>query len=611
MSDQNIIGEPEIIARDIDALHEATNYAEAFDRAVKGLVKYPADRELRYLSVLSLARMGAVEQARSLHDKYDIPSQGTPKALSLAPRLVKDLALELPDHLRDVKLHEAAEGYLAAFDKTGSPFPGINSAAIYAWIGDVEKAREISRRIVQDKELSVLDPVTGGGIKFWDAATLTEAWFILGDMAKTEAWANRAAGVANGNQSLLSTVSRSLKRTAAALGSDPCWLKQLKPATVIHYCGHIMAARGKRGRFEPRQEDEVRAEINAKLERLKVGFAYGSLAAGADILIAEEVLRRGGSLHVVLPFRKKEFIEKSVKPSGQRWVKRFHACLRHENAAKPIFATDHGHQEDDTLFTYASRIAMGLAVLRGRQLDTTVEQIAVWDGQPSAGLAGTALDVDFWERSVRESVLVEIEPSKQETEARTRRRTRLDAKRRARAMLFADAKGFSKLEDHQLPLFVKHVVGAWTDVIARHHGTVLFANSWGDALYPVFRRASDAADCALDLQEAMRKLREDETIDLPKELTLRIGGHLGPVYSSHDPILGRTNFFGAHVSRAARVEPATPPGFVYVTEPFAASLALDPDRAFIADYVGVTKAAKKYGAMPMYLLRRRATGPLE
>jgi hypothetical protein len=47
----------------------------------------------------------------------------------------------------------------------------------------------------------------------------------------------------------------------------------------------------------------------------------------------------------------------------------------------------------------------------------------------------------------------------------------------------------------------------------------------------------------------------------------------------------------------------TPPGSVYVTEPFAAAIALEPDGKFACDYVGHMPAAKGYGNLRMYLLR--------
>ena len=58
------------------------------------------------------------------------------------------------------------------------------------------------------------------------------------------------------------------------------------------------------------------------------------------------------------------------------------------------------------------------------------------------------------------------------------------------------------------------------------------------------------------------------------------------------------------VSKAARIEPVTPPGAAFVTEPFAAILALEAGGRFACRYVGRIPLAKKYGDYPMYRLTR-------
>jgi class 3 adenylate cyclase len=177
--------------------------------------------------------------------------------------------------------------------------------------------------------------------------------------------------------------------------------------------------------------------------------------------------------------------------------------------------------------------------------------------------------------------------------------------RRTRAMLFGDIRGFSRLADAELPRFVDIVLGAFAKVIDGYGIDVLLANTWGDGLYLVFDNAGQAARCALDLQAAMAAI-DLAGAGLPDHLALRIGGHLGPVYAGRDPIMKQNNFFGAHVSRAARIEPVTPEGCVYVTETLAAVLAIHNAAEFACDYVGMTEAAKHYGAMRMFLLRRTA-----
>ena len=88
------------------------------------------------------------------------------------------------------------------------------------------------------------------------------------------------------------------------------------------------------------------------------------------------------------------------------------------------------------------------------------------------------------------------------------------------------------------------------------------------------------------------------------ELALRLGGHVGPIFPVIDPILNRQSFVGAHVNRTARIEPVTPPGAVYVTSPFAAALELAGGHSFACDYVGQRPAAKDFGVLRMYRLRR-------
>jgi class 3 adenylate cyclase len=119
----------------------------------------------------------------------------------------------------------------------------------------------------------------------------------------------------------------------------------------------------------------------------------------------------------------------------------------------------------------------------------------------------------------------------------------------------------------------------------------------------VLADASTAADCALDLQDAMGSI-DLESEGLPKHLALRLGAHLGPIFRYHDPVIDRPDFTGSHVSRTARIEPITPEGEVYVSEPFAAALVLANRRDLACDYVGHMPMAKGYGRFRMYRLRR-------
>jgi class 3 adenylate cyclase len=247
-------------------------------------------------------------------------------------------------------------------------------------------------------------------------------------------------------------------------------------------------------------------------------------------------------------------------------------------------------------------LAMGLALLRACHICAPIEQIAVWDGKPAEGLVGTSADIARWQRTGQPQTIISVAGSTQPSQSPSTSSDRTE--RRTQAMLFGDVKGFSKLTDEQLPRFVEIVLGTFARVVGQFRKDVRLVNTWGDGLFLVFDNAGQAADCALSLQEAMNEI-DLAAVGLPETLALRLGGHLGPVFSAVDPVLKRNNFFGAHVSHAARIEPVTPDKLVYVTETFAAVLALHNADAFVCNYVGMTSAAKDYGQMRMFLLARK------
>ena len=57
------------------------------------------------------------------------------------------------------------------------------------------------------------------------------------------------------------------------------------------------------------------------------------------------------------------------------------------------------------------------------------------------------------------------------------------------------------------------------------------------------------------------------------------------------------------ITIAARIEPVAVPGTVYVSEPFAALLALEAPGRYSADYIGQTELPKQFGAMRLFALR--------
>lgn len=174
-------------------------------------------------------------------------------------------------------------------------------------------------------------------------------------------------------------------------------------------------------------------------------------------------------------------------------------------------------------------------------------------------------------------------------------------------MLFADMVGFSKLQEQDTPAFLVHFLGEIARVVGEAGVKPAFLNTWGDGLFMVFDEVTDAAEFALKLRDAVLKT-DWLAHGLPAGTSIRIGMHAGPVFPAEDPIIGRRNFFGAHVNRAARIEPVTVPGAVYISEQMAALLAASGARQFACDYLGTMELAKHYGESVLYRLRRTHEG---
>jgi class 3 adenylate cyclase len=161
---------------------------------------------------------------------------------------------------------------------------------------------------------------------------------------------------------------------------------------------------------------------------------------------------------------------------------------------------------------------------------------------------------------------------------------------------------FSKLDEDGVVRFGKHFLGAIGRLIATSAYAPVLKNTWGDGLFFVFASVRHAGLFALALRDLVNGTNWASS-GLPVGMNLRIALHAGCVFRYTDPITERPNYLGTQVSRAARIEPVTPPGHVYASESFAALTSAEGVAEFTCDYVGQTPLAKGYGTFPTYHVR--------
>jgi len=588
---------------------------QAYNAAQSGLARWPDHVRLRQLQGLALARSGDVERANQLLGKLADEGRGDAETLSMLARTHKDLALAAKDASKRAQHLEAGfRLYTRAFENArrddsnaGAYYAGINAATMAVLTGELERARDIAREV---REICERDDAVGEdeSSRYWKEATLGEAALILGDSDAADLHYTRAAALAGDRFGDMSSTRRQARLLAAHLpGDGAVHAEALRIPPVLVFTGNMIDQPGRPvPRFPPTIEAAVRAALRERLAALRPVAAYGSAACGADILCHEIVREMGGETHIVLPFPPAEFRSTSIDFAAGNWGERFERALAAADSV--TIASDHRASGSAATFEYANLIVTGLGGLRAEVLDTNLRALAVLD--PGAmGAAGGAVSLaSLWEkrrlavehidlsrlRGGRADPTVAV-PEGDESGGRV-------VQHEMRALLFADAVGYSQLSEDQIPGFISGFLESVAELNRRTVHRFEHVETSGDGLYMVFRNVDDAGHYALELSALMREF-DREACGLPPGFDLRIALHCGPVHCARDPITGGNLYTGPHTSRAARIEPITPPGQVYASSAFAAVAAASGVDGLAMRYVGRIPLAKGYGTLGLYCVR--------
>ena len=603
---------------------------EACDVFRQAIAAHPGDAELLYWGALAHARAGAGARAHALLDeaqKSPHSSFRLADVLSLRGRLWKDVFARAPEPAAATAIaiaKRARDQYLAAYALARDPYPGVNAATLSMLLGDGAAARQLAA------EIAAHLPAPSASTTCWDHATAGEIALLLGAFDRGRERYTAACALAAHDAGTIATMRRQVTLLARVIPRAGEVLEVLPAADVLAFAGHLIDAPHRTTpRFPGALAPAVAAAIGARLARMHLPVVYASAACGADLIFVEAALDLGAEVNVVLPFDREDFVRTSVAPGGDSWTKRFDYAL--SRAARVIMATEERYLDDDVLFEHAAMLLEGLCVLRAAQLETAPALLCVVDAAAPGRVGGTLASYERWVRNVGTPEVIELQPMRSRYEAELRAASPGSASaamsappeapaamppsapgattatrphRTLKTMLFADFAGYSRLHDEFAPLFQQRFLEIGARQIEAAGVTPLEAKTWGDALYVVFESPREGAEFALRLLQSMEAVDWRAT-GLTQESRIRVALHAGPVFRSFDPIMGRDGHFGSSVMKAARIEPVTPPGMVYVSEAFAATLAAGGERDYGLEYVGNLALAKNYGESRIYRLERR------
>ncbi len=615
----------EIYRRAVDAALKLGESFLAFDIAVEGLNTFKGDLRLIQLQALALARTGATKRANEILGELRTSGHQDEETLGILARTHKDFWLissDPKDKLSNLKL--SFELYAEAYRRNRGYYSGINAASMGLIYGEKDTAHQLASEVSQMCRTALEGLAPESDERYWIEATLAEAALILGDIATSEHYYNHAS-VFGGQSSVVLSRTRSQARLLSehvcgdAKKMDHCF----KLPRIVVFSGHMFDRVDRpTPRFPHLVEEEVKYHIRKRLAKMEAQIGFSSLACGGDLLFAEALLERGGEVNIVLPFGKEDFKECSVDVvPGMNWGLRFERVL--EDAAAVTILNETGTGNDGAAFEYCNEAINGLALLKGQFLGMDVLPLTVWDGALGAR-GGTQSFVEFWrDRGVPAEIVPLSEivakvaheipkpppapapvaaPAAASVSSADPNEPQQTPSQDIKAMLFADIVGFTKLTEMQVPSFVARFLGRVADLMRNLRNPPIHQNTWGDAVCCVFDHVSDAGTFALNLRDLVRGT-DWTKYGLPRELNIRIALHAGPVFACYDPILKKKTYNGSHVNRTARIEPVAEEGQIYASQAFAALATAEGVKEFVCDYVGMKQLAKKFGAIPVFLVR--------
>lgn len=168
-------------------------------------------------------------------------------------------------------------------------------------------------------------------------------------------------------------------------------------------------------------------------------------------------------------------------------------------------------------------------------------------------------------------------------------------------IIFTDLKGFSILSEPQLRVFYSVLLPALSSRLKEYLAPCVVTNTWGDALFAVFNDVESAVSTALNYRDFFRSF-EFIKHGLPR-LSPRIACHSGQFEIFPDPLTpSGKNVLGGEINCAARLEPVTRPGEIFVTSYFKDQVeriaALKPEVQF--SELGDLMLAKNWGELHVF-----------
>jgi len=592
---------------------------QAYDAIETGLSSWPQDTRLLQLKALVLADLGVLKGAREILIQLVEEGHADEETLGILARTYKEEWLQSRDP-KNVKkyLSLAFETYQRCFTNSGGYYPGINTATLATLLGKSKTAKKIASIVCKDCLQKLADPEERSNAEYYLTATLAEAYLILNEYDKAHEYYALTGKLGKGMPQDLQATRKNARFLIKYLGIDGSSIENALqlPGVAVFTSDTIIEDNDGKGSNVPHNPKHIEYIVNQFcdiLDRRKIGIGYSSAKAGHDLCFLNALREKGCEAYITLPFNKDKFLLECIGVAGGReWERLFEDIFNAlHNEERVSFASEWPIGKMSDAFFYTNQYLFGLALLKARQLDTSLYLVSATSADAQREHGPTYETVRWWESigyivekiNIPLNMVKKSKGTAKKKSVNTGGENDRDFQTNIMAIFFADVVGYSKMHEGYVPAFVKEFMGDIADFISASKYKPETRNTWGDALYFVFKSIRDAGVFALEVADIVARTPWEKR-GLPKGLNLRISLHAGPVYHCKDPVTGQEMYTGSHVSRAARIEPVTPPGQIYCSQAFAALAAAYQVEEFYPEYVGKVNYAKGFGKFSTYRVRR-------